>query len=143
MVAFSCQYSSSPLLDFMDGVPLGGPVHEVVTGHHGGEPVEDLGLGAAEGVEDGVMGGTGKGVLAVGGHAPVDNALLLGATWVGLAPVCPHLLSLSPSLNVKLPRVRTIHVIKPYISLFSQLTIFRYVVVGRYSGIARAGLDSS
>lgn len=58
-------------------VLVGGPVHQVVAAEHGRQPVEDLGLGAAEGVEDGVVGGAGKGVLAVGRETPVDDALLL------------------------------------------------------------------
>lgn len=47
-------------------VPLGGPVHEVVAGNHRREPVEDLALGAAEGVENGGVEGAGPGVLSVG-----------------------------------------------------------------------------
>ena len=61
-------------------VPLNGPVHDVVAGDHRGGPVEDLGAEAPEGVEDGVVGGAGEGVLAVGGNAVGDDALLLHAT---------------------------------------------------------------
>lgn len=60
-------------------LPLGGPVHEPVAAGQDGRPVEDLALGAAEGVEEGVVQRAGEGVLAVGGEAPVDDALLLGA----------------------------------------------------------------
>lgn len=59
-------------------VPVGGPAHQVVAGNHGRQPVEDLALGAAEGVEDGVVDDAGRGVLSVGGEAVLDNALLLG-----------------------------------------------------------------
>lgn len=59
-------------------------MHHVVSGEQGGEPVEDLGLGAAEGVEDGVVQRAGEGVLAVSRETPVDNALLLVGTTCGL-----------------------------------------------------------
>lgn len=62
-------------------VPLSGPVHQVVASQHGREPVEDLSLCAAEGVEDGIMGSAGKGVLTVSGNAVVDDALLLGTAY--------------------------------------------------------------
>ena len=62
-----------------EAVPLNGPVHGVVADDHGGRPVEDLGAEAAPGVEDGVVGGAGEGVLAVGGDAVGDDALLLHA----------------------------------------------------------------
>lgn len=68
-----------------NNVPLGGPVHQVVAGNQGRQPVKDLGLGAAEGVEDGIVNGAGKGVLAVGSDAVGDDALLLGAACVALA----------------------------------------------------------
>lgn len=61
-------------------LPLGSPVHQVVTGNQRRQPVEDLGLGAAEGVENGVVSGTGEGVLTVGGKTVCDNALLLAGT---------------------------------------------------------------
>lgn len=61
-------------------VPLGSPAQQVVADDHGRNPVEDLALGAAEGVENGVVAGASEGVLAVGGDAVVDNALLLLAT---------------------------------------------------------------
>lgn len=63
-----------------DDVPLGSPVHQVVTGNQRRKPVEDLGLSAAESVEDSVVSSTGEGVLTVGRKAEVDNALLLGTT---------------------------------------------------------------
>lgn len=47
-------------------LPLGSPVHQVVAGDQRRQPVEDLRLGAAEGVEDSVVSGTGERVLTVG-----------------------------------------------------------------------------
>lgn len=61
-------------------VPVSGPVHEVVAGNQRRQPEEDLSLGAAEGVEDEVVTGTGKGVLSVGGQTKGDDALLLLTT---------------------------------------------------------------
>lgn len=62
-------------------IPLSGPVQQVVASQHRGEPVEDLRLGAAEGVEDGIVGSAGKGVLTVSGDTEVDDALLLGTAY--------------------------------------------------------------
>lgn len=59
---------------------MDGPFHQVVTANGDGQPVEDLGLGAAEGVEDGVVGCAGEGVLTVGGDTPLHDALLLVGT---------------------------------------------------------------
>ena len=56
------------------------PVHQVVAADGSRQPVEDLRLGAAENVEDSVMGDAGHGVLSVGGEAPLHNALLLVGT---------------------------------------------------------------
>lgn len=61
-------------------IPLSSPVHQVVTGEHGGEPEEDLGLCAAENVEDGIVSSSGKGVLTVSRETVVNDALLLGTT---------------------------------------------------------------
>lgn len=55
---------------------LNGPLHSLVSNEHGNGPVEDLATGAAEGVEDGGVEGSGKRVLTVLGEAVVDNALL-------------------------------------------------------------------
>jgi hypothetical protein len=55
---------------------LNGPLHGLVCDEHGDSPVEDLATGAAEGVEDGGVQSSGKGVLTVLGEAVVDNALL-------------------------------------------------------------------
>lgn len=63
-----------------EGVPLGGPVHQVVTGNQRRKPEEDLGLSTAEGVEDGIVSSAGPGVLTVGRKAEVDDTLLLGTT---------------------------------------------------------------
>lgn len=62
-----------------EDVPLVSPLDDVVTGNHGRQPEEDLVLGAAEDVEDGVVAGAGEGVLSVGGDTVVDDALLLGS----------------------------------------------------------------
>lgn len=55
-------------------------MHQVVAGQQGGQPEKDLALGAAEGIEDGVVGGTGKRVLTVGGNTVGDDALDLAST---------------------------------------------------------------
>jgi hypothetical protein len=55
---------------------LNGPLHGLVCDEQGNAPVEDLAAGAAEGVEDGGVEGSGKRVLTVLGEAVVDNALL-------------------------------------------------------------------
>ena len=60
-------------------IPLVGPLDEVVSGNQRRKPEEDLVLGAAEGVEDGVVASAGEWVLAVGGDTVVDDALLLGS----------------------------------------------------------------
>lgn len=60
------------------------PVHQVVTADGGRQPVEDLRLGAAEDVEEGVVSSAGKGVLTVGRQTPLhDTLLLVGTAWVG------------------------------------------------------------
>lgn len=69
----------------MAAIPLGGPLQYGIAGNGGDQPEEDLALGAAERVEDGVVEGAGPGVLAVGREAVVHNALLLGAACLGLA----------------------------------------------------------
>ena len=46
-------------------VPLDGPVQGVVEEDHGGRPVQDLVAEPPPGVEDGVVGGAGEGVLSV------------------------------------------------------------------------------
>jgi hypothetical protein len=68
-------------------VPLGSPLHDVVAGDGGGQPVEDLRLSATEGVEDGVVGGTGEGLLSVGRQTVGDNSLLGATACFGLAIV--------------------------------------------------------
>ena len=55
---------------------LNGPLHGLVCDEQGNTPVEDLATGAAEGVEDGSVKGSGERVLTVLGEAVVDNALL-------------------------------------------------------------------
>lgn len=55
---------------------LNGPLHGLVCDEHGNGPVEDLATGAAEGVEDSGVEGSGKRVLTVLSEAVVDNALL-------------------------------------------------------------------
>lgn len=77
------------------GLPLSGPVHQVVAGQQGRQPEEDLALGAAEGVEDGVVGGTGKGVLTVGSNAVGDDALDLAST------TCVQLVCHSRSIHIQ------------------------------------------
>lgn len=61
-------------------VPLDSPVHDVVTGNHRRKPVEDLALGSAESVEDGIVEGTGPRVLSVGGQTVSDDTTLLLTT---------------------------------------------------------------
>lgn len=55
-------------------------MHDVVTSDKRGGPVEELGAEATESVEDGVVSGAGKGVLAVRADTVGDDALLLHAT---------------------------------------------------------------
>lgn len=57
------------------------PLHDLVSDDERDAPVEDLVAGAAEGVEDGGVEGTGKGVLTVLGETVVDNALLGKGAW--------------------------------------------------------------
>jgi len=52
------------------------PLHDLVSDDEGDAPVENLVTGAAEGVEDGGVEGTGQGVLTVLSKTVVDNALL-------------------------------------------------------------------
>lgn len=67
-------------------LPVGGPVHDVPAGDQGRKKVENLGAEAAPGVEDGVVGGTGEGVLAVRGDAVGDDTSLLLATCTSVSP---------------------------------------------------------
>lgn len=59
---------------------MGGPVHGVVEENHRRRNVEDLLAESPPRVEDGVMSGTGHGVLSIGAHGVGDDTLLLGAT---------------------------------------------------------------
>lgn len=59
---------------------MGSPVHDVPAGDQGRKEVEDLVAEAAPGIEDGVVGGAGEGVLTVGGDAVGDDSSLLLAT---------------------------------------------------------------
>jgi hypothetical protein len=52
------------------------PLHDLVSDDERDAPVKDLVAGAAEGVEDSGVEGTGQRVLTVLGEAVVDNALL-------------------------------------------------------------------
>lgn len=61
-------------------VLLGGPGHEIVAGDEGRRDVEHLLAETAEGVEDGVVAGTGEWVLLVRAQGVCDDALLLGAS---------------------------------------------------------------
>lgn len=66
----------------LENLPLSGPLQEVVRGNQRRNPVEDLTLGAAEGVENGIVESSPHGVLSVGRDTVVNNALLLGAAYI-------------------------------------------------------------
>lgn len=58
---------------------MGSPLHGVVETNEGRGDVEDLLADPSPGVEDGVVGSTGNGVLSVGAEAVGDDTLLLEA----------------------------------------------------------------
>jgi hypothetical protein len=60
-------------------IPLIGPLDDVVASDQRRKPEENLVLGAAEDVEDGVVAGAGEGVLSVRRETVLDDALLLGS----------------------------------------------------------------
>lgn len=67
-------------MEFAETIPVRGPVHKKVGANERGRNVEDLAADAPECVEDSVMDGAGKGVLAVRADSICDDALLLHAT---------------------------------------------------------------
>lgn len=73
-------------------IPLNSPVHDVVTSNGSRSPVEDLAVEPPPCVEDGIVGSTGEGVLAVGRDTVDQDALLLEATCMLLdsVPIIPN-----------------------------------------------------
>lgn len=64
-------------LNWHESIPGFGPLQgEVGDGHHR-TPSDKLAAGSPPRIEHGVVAGAGKGVLAVGGEAVADDALLL------------------------------------------------------------------
>ena len=71
-----CRHECGVMTGDDESLPLGSPVHELVSDQKRNRPEEYLVLGSAVGVEDGGVSGTGKGTLTVLSETVGNDATL-------------------------------------------------------------------